>query len=189
MILGQDIWTELELNQNLSEHAIEADARTFKEYTTLMVDLGTYILKNLNTGWITPKEFSTNAYVEEVYGSEHVRTATKQLRVILYDKYEKVDLHKVIETQCQHLTTTQRHELITLLQRLEYIFGGTLGTWKTYQVDFGLKGVREANILTNIPSTKDTWGKIQKGGWRFSLIRILQDSKWFRMGSPILCAT
>ena len=47
--------------------------------------------------------------------SEHVSTATKRLRVILYDKYEKSDLHKVIETQCQHLTMTQRNEFPKLL--------------------------------------------------------------------------
>ena len=53
-----------------------------------------------------------NDYTEEVYESEHVRTATKQLHVILYEKYEKLDLHKVMETQCQHLTTTQRNEWV-----------------------------------------------------------------------------
>ena len=37
---------------------------------------------------------------EEVYESEHVHTATKQLRVILYAKYEKSDLNKVMENQC-----------------------------------------------------------------------------------------
>ena len=43
-----------------------------------MVDLGTYIFKNLNTGKITPEELSTNDYFEEVYKLEHVRTATKK---------------------------------------------------------------------------------------------------------------
>ena len=37
-----------------------------------------------------------NAYYEEVYGSEHVRTAAKQLRVILDTKYKKADLYKVM---------------------------------------------------------------------------------------------
>ena len=40
----------------------------------------------------------TDAYVEELYESEHVRTSTKQLRVILDTKNENVDLHKVMET-------------------------------------------------------------------------------------------
>ena len=70
---------------------------------------------------------------------EHVRTATKQLCVILDAKYEKADLHKVMETQCQHLTVTQRNELIKLLQKFKELFDGTLGTWKADPVDSELK--------------------------------------------------
>ena len=72
-----------------------------------MVDPGTYIFKDFNKGKIKPELFLTNAYVRELYESEHVRTATKRLRVILDAKYEKVDLHNVMENQCQHLTKTQ----------------------------------------------------------------------------------
>ena len=64
----------------------------------------------------------TNAYIREVYDPEHVRTATKLLRVILDAKYEKVDLHKVVENQCQHLIMTQRNELLKLLQIFEDFF-------------------------------------------------------------------
>ena len=61
-----------------------------------MVDLVTYVFKYLNTGKITPEECFTNDYVKEVYESENVSTTTKQLRVILYAKYKKLDLHKVM---------------------------------------------------------------------------------------------
>ena len=44
-----------------------------------------------------------------------------------------------METQCQHLTMTQRNELLKLLRKFEDIFDGTLGTWKTNPVDFELK--------------------------------------------------
>ena len=44
-----------------------------------------------------------------------------------------------METQCQNLTITQRNELIKLLQKFEELFDGTLGTWKTYSVEFELK--------------------------------------------------
>ena len=74
-----------------------------------MVDLGTYIFKYLNTGKVTPEESFTNAYVEEVYDSDQLRTAKKRLRIILDAKYEKSDLHKVMENQCQHLTMTQHN--------------------------------------------------------------------------------
>ena len=54
-----------------------------------MVNLGEYIFKDLNTGKITPEQLFTNAYVEEVYESQHVCTSKKILRVILDAKYEK----------------------------------------------------------------------------------------------------
>ena len=81
-----------------------------------MVDLGTYEFKDLNAGKITSEELFTNPYVKELYESEHVPTATKTLRVILDAKYEKADLHKVMETYCQHFTMTQCNELLKLLQ-------------------------------------------------------------------------
>ena len=55
MILGQDILTELGLYLKFSEHVIKADGGHFKGTITPMVDLGTYILKYLNTGKITPE--------------------------------------------------------------------------------------------------------------------------------------
>ena len=100
MILGQYILPELGLNLKFSEHIIEAYGGPFNRSTTPIVDFGAYIFKDLNTGNITPEESFTNAYVQELYESEHVCTATKQLCVILDAKYEKVDLHKVMENQC-----------------------------------------------------------------------------------------
>ena len=88
---------------------------SFKRFTSPMVDWGTHEFKKLNTGKITTEELFMNDYTEEVYESEHVRTYTKQLCVILDDKYEKADFNKVIENQCQHLTEIQRNELIKLL--------------------------------------------------------------------------
>ena len=103
-----------------------------------MVDLSTYIFKDLNTDLIKPGKYFTGACVEEVYELEHVRTATKQLRVILDEKYENSDLHKVMESRCQHLMITQR-KLLKLLHKFEELFNGTLDTWKTDPVDFELK--------------------------------------------------
>ena len=36
-----------------------------------------------------------------------------------------------MENQCQHLTMTQRNEFLKLLQKIEDLFYGTLGTRKT----------------------------------------------------------
>ena len=66
----------------------------------------------LNTSKIQLKETFTHAYIEEVYKLEHVRTSTKRLHAILDAKYEKADLHKYMETQCQNLTMTQRDDLL-----------------------------------------------------------------------------
>ena len=44
-----------------------------------------------------------------------------------------------METQFQHLTITQRNELLKLLQRFKESFNGTLVTWKTYTVDLDFK--------------------------------------------------
>ena len=64
MILGWYLLTELVLNLKLSEHIIKTDDGTFKGSKTTMVDLGSYIFKDLNTGKIIPEESFTNAYVK-----------------------------------------------------------------------------------------------------------------------------
>ena len=78
----------------------------------------TYEFKYLETEKITPVDFFMNAYAEEVYKSEHFRTSTKQLRVILDAKYEKADLNKGMENQCQHMTEIQYNELLKLFAKL-----------------------------------------------------------------------
>ena len=50
MILGRDMLTASEINQELSEHVIKAYDGPLKESTAPMVDLSTYQFKDLNTG-------------------------------------------------------------------------------------------------------------------------------------------
>ena len=76
MFLRQYILTKLIINLKISEQVIEADYWPFNGSTITMVDLGMYIFKYLNIGKITLEELFTNAYVEELYESEHVCTAT-----------------------------------------------------------------------------------------------------------------
>ena len=61
------------------------------------------------------------------------------IQSILDSKYEKADLNTVMSKQCQHLNAAKRYSLITLLNKFEYLFDGTLGTWKTTPVDLKLK--------------------------------------------------
>ena len=52
---------------------------------------------------------------------------------------KKANLHKVMETQCQHFTMTQCNKSLKLLQKLKQLFYGTLGNWKTDPADFEIK--------------------------------------------------
>ena len=55
MILRQHLLTELGFNLKFSYHIIRSDYGPFKGFTEIMVDLGTYEFKNLNTGKHTPE--------------------------------------------------------------------------------------------------------------------------------------
>ena len=61
-----------------------------------MVHLGMHKFKYLNTGKITPEESFMISYTEENYKLKKIHPDNKQLRVILYDKYKKENLHKVM---------------------------------------------------------------------------------------------
>ena len=114
-----------------------------------MFNWGTYEFKDLNTGEIAPKEFFMNAEVEEVYDSEQFRTSTKVLSIILYDKYEKEYLNKIIKNKCQPLIETPHNKLLESLKQFEWLFNGTLGAWITDPVDFELK--EGLNPICSIP--------------------------------------
>ena len=44
-----------------------------------------------------------------------------------------------MENQCQHLTMTQRNDLLKLIHKFKELFDGTLGISKKDPVDFELK--------------------------------------------------
>ena len=44
-----------------------------------------------------------------------------------------------MKNKCQNITETRPDELLKLLQTFEYMFEGTLGTWKTYPVGFKIE--------------------------------------------------
>ena len=50
----------------------EFNIRTLLCGEALIIDLGTYKFKYLSTGKITPEQYFMNAYVEEVFESEHM---------------------------------------------------------------------------------------------------------------------
>ena len=95
----------MRLNLKLSEHVLEADDGPLNGSTTSMVDLGPYIFKDLNTGEITPEGLFTNDYTKEIYGSEHVHTATKKPHVILYNLLQN-NVEALVTTYVQIITTS-----------------------------------------------------------------------------------
>ena len=58
---------------------------------------------------------------------------------ILDAKYEKADLPRVVEENCSHLSTSQKRDLLKLLQEFETLFDSTLGDWDTKPIHLRLK--------------------------------------------------
>ena len=58
---------------------------------------------------------------------------------ILDAKYKHSELNTVMAKQCQHLTATECNRILHLLKKFEYLFDGTLCTWKTTPVDLEFK--------------------------------------------------
>ena len=63
----------------------------------------------------------------------------RRMRKILHCKYNKDELNKVVDEQCQHLNPKERERLLNLLIKFEYLLDGTLCMWKTTLVDLELK--------------------------------------------------
>ena len=55
---------------------------------------------------------------------------------------------------CQHLTMTQRNDLLKLLQKFEALLDETLRIWKTDSLDFELKEDSEPVCLLTYPVPK-----------------------------------
>ena len=63
---------------------------------------------------------------------------------------KNVDLHKIMETQCQHLTVTQNNDLIKLLHSIEELFDETIVTYKIDPVDFELNRMQRQYACNHI---------------------------------------
>ncbi len=66
--------------------------------------------------------------------------ATKRVMRILDTKYQKADLQLIVRNNCKHLSANHQKKLLQLLKKIELLFDGTLGDWKTKPVSFQLKG-------------------------------------------------
>ena len=59
------------------------------------------------------------------------------MRRILYEKYQKSDLSKIVSNS-KHLINDGQSMLYDVLTKYELLFNGTIGTWKMKPVDIEL---------------------------------------------------
>ena len=97
--------------------------------------------------------------------------------VILYTKYEEADLHKVMETQYQHLTMTQRN-------KFEEFFNGKIGTRKTGPLDFELKEDAQPIWLQPYPLLKVHEKLFKKEVGNLVLLGVLNTANNPEWGAP-----
>ena len=71
-----------------------------------MVDVSNYDFKYITDKTVKPEESFVNLYINECLESKNAISSTYRMRRILDVKYEKADLNKVMNEQCQHLTDT-----------------------------------------------------------------------------------
>ena len=67
------------------------------------------------------------------------RESTKRVITILDAEYEKADLSAIVTENCDHLSSLEQVKLLTMLQRHEILFDGTLGDFQTDPVHFNLQ--------------------------------------------------
>ena len=138
IFLVRDILTVLRLNIGSPKYLIEAVDWLMKVTTSPMIDLGLYRFKYLNKGRL----YLSNL-LQMIMWTKNMNWRKSMLiqnnLTILYDKYEKADLNKVMKNKWQNLTEEQHNESLQLLQKSKELFDGELASWKTDPVEFELK--------------------------------------------------
>ena len=115
MIIGRDIMSFLKIDVLFSNQTIEWDdySMPFKPANATLV----------------------HYHIEE---SMAISESTDRVREILDAKYIPADMEKVSQAQ-EHLTSDERQDLKTLLEKFEDLFDGTLGKWTEEPVKIELK--------------------------------------------------
>ena len=104
-----------------------------------MVDVSKYEFTPITYKTIKLEEYFINSYVNKCLKSETAMSSTYRIRRIIYAKYDKADLNKVMTEQFQHLNAKERKRLLIILRKFKDIFGGTLVTFNTTLVYLKLK--------------------------------------------------
>ena len=97
-----------------------------------------------------PSSLTTSHQIYTLFESstepESTKSALKRTTHILDAKYEKADLEKIMSDECSHLDDVEKEALLSLLQRYETLFDGTLGDFKTEPVHLELKKGEETPV-------------------------------------------
>ena len=116
MIIGRDVLSFLGIDIKFSEQVVEWDHSEMP---------------------FKPKDATvrTQYHVAE---SMAVNEATERIKDILDAKYEAADLNQVCLTQ-DHLNETEQQKLLSLLNKYNDLFDGTLGKWRHDPIELELK--------------------------------------------------
>jgi hypothetical protein len=83
-------------------------------------------------GWLD------NMEQELFYAHDPTTSDAERIQNIIESKYTPADLNKKFE-EGTHLEKDEQRQLLKLLQKVEELFDGSLGTWKTDPVNLELK--------------------------------------------------
>ena len=122
MIISRDLLEELGMNFLFSTNLMEWD-----NASTPMLDLELFDQDNHD-----------ELAQELLYMHDPDTTEAERIQEILDAKYCKADLAKLSQ-ECDQLDKADQQKMLTLLQKYEHLFDGTVGTWNTEPVDLILK--------------------------------------------------
>ena len=171
VVIGRDLMLELKMDisfarKSVSWEGIEIPMRGFKK------------LKKWNISKMEMK-----AIIQESSEPIVTQEATERILKILDSKYEKANLRLVVEV-AKHLTPIEREKLYKLLIKYQDIFDGSLGAWKTDDVDFKMKEGAKPFSQRYYPVPhlyKETFKKELDRLEKLGVLEKVQQSEW---GSP-----
>ena len=120
MIIGRYLLLEPKVDLCFSNYTIRGNGGVYEGFTVSMKDPS-----NLRDYTIFRNE--------ELWESEHVLESMWRTRSILDAQYQNADL-RIIVSHSKHLNNNKRSMLYNVLTKYEFLFDGTLGTWKTKPV-------------------------------------------------------
>jgi len=127
MILGRDLLESLGLTLNFADKTVIWDGSTvpMKNPKFIKQPLNNYIMDSFY-------------WHKDLLESDALQSATEWLKKILNAKYEKADLTDICR-KCTHLNSEEQAKLLSVLEKHETLFDGTLGCWEGREYDIEVK--------------------------------------------------